>query len=172
MIEDQPPPQQSKGDIWELVIADMNQRRRVGLERYGTPLQAHNGRASLVDAYQESLDQAVYLRQFIEEQNLELTKPTVELHDPMIFPEVYPLLHSIERLQSQAKKLSETLGVEKFLRLKFERIVLKMCRLLNKRLIGSMISEHVNVENVEQQLDVFEVAIHAMLLGINPKGTK
>ncbi len=66
-ITDQPAPATSEGDVWRLVIADMEARRRLGIERYGTPLQAHNGRRSLVDAYQEALDLAVYLRQAIEE---------------------------------------------------------------------------------------------------------
>ena len=53
--------------IWELVIADMQARDQLGRERYGTPLQAHNGRNALQDAYEEALDMAVYLRQAIEE---------------------------------------------------------------------------------------------------------
>lgn len=68
-VADQPPPQQSDGDVWLLVIEDMKQRRQVGIDRYGTPLQAFNGRKPLVDAYQEVLDQAVYLRQKIEEDS-------------------------------------------------------------------------------------------------------
>ena len=68
-IEDQPPPKTTKGKpIWELVIQDMRDRDQVGRKRYGTPLQAHNGRDSLVDAYQEALDLCVYLRQAIEER--------------------------------------------------------------------------------------------------------
>lgn len=54
--------------IWELVIADMRERDRVGRARYGTPLQANNGRDPLIDAYQEALDLAVYLRQAIAER--------------------------------------------------------------------------------------------------------
>lgn len=54
--------------IWELVIEDMEERDRVGRQKYGTPLQAFNGRDPLVDAYQEVLDLAVYLRQAIEER--------------------------------------------------------------------------------------------------------
>jgi len=54
--------------IWELVIADMHKRDHVGRERYGTPLQANNGRDALQDAYEEALDLAVYLRQAIEER--------------------------------------------------------------------------------------------------------
>ena len=46
----------------------MEERNRIGTEKYGTPLQSHNGRDALVDAYQEILDAAVYLRQAIEER--------------------------------------------------------------------------------------------------------
>lgn len=68
-IIDQPPPIPTPGKpIWELVVADMQERDRVGRARYGTPLQAHNGRDALVDAYQEALDLVVYLRQAIEER--------------------------------------------------------------------------------------------------------
>jgi len=52
----------------ELVIADMRERDHVGRQRYGTPLQANNGRDALLDAYQEALDLVVYLRQAIEER--------------------------------------------------------------------------------------------------------
>lgn len=65
--DEQPPPVPTAGTpIWELVIADMSERDHVGRQRYGTPLQAGNGRDPLIDAYQESLDKVVYLRQEIE----------------------------------------------------------------------------------------------------------
>ena len=48
--------------VWDLVIADMQERDRIGTEKYGTRLQPHNGRDFLVDAYQEALDLVVYLR--------------------------------------------------------------------------------------------------------------
>lgn len=68
-VRDQPPPTHNQSrPIWELVIEDMKQRDQVGRERYGTPLQAHNGRDALVDAYQEALDLTVCLRQAIEER--------------------------------------------------------------------------------------------------------
>lgn len=44
------------------VIKDMLARADVGLDRYGTMLKADNGRDHLVDAYQEALDLACYLR--------------------------------------------------------------------------------------------------------------
>jgi hypothetical protein len=53
---------------WDLVIADMKQRDAVGVAKYGTRLQPGNGRRSLVDAYQEALDEVVYLRNEIEER--------------------------------------------------------------------------------------------------------
>jgi hypothetical protein len=71
-IHDQPAPSPSSGDVWLLVIADMEERRRVGIKRYGTPLQPGNGRDALADAYAEALDLAVYLRQAIEERRLSL----------------------------------------------------------------------------------------------------
>lgn len=67
---DQPPPIPNQSiPVWDLVIADMKERDHVGRERYGTPLQTHNGRDPLVDAYQEALDLVVYLRQAIEERD-------------------------------------------------------------------------------------------------------
>ena len=54
--------------IWDLVRADIAERDKLGRERYGTPLQAFNGRDALVDAYQEALDLVVYMRQEIEER--------------------------------------------------------------------------------------------------------
>ena len=68
-IADQPAPiPNARPAVWDLVIADMQARDRVGRERYGTPLQPHNGRDALVDAYQEVLDLAVYVRQEIAER--------------------------------------------------------------------------------------------------------
>lgn len=52
-----------------MVIADIHHRREVGIQRYGTALQAHNGRDALRDAYEEALDLAMYLRQAIEERD-------------------------------------------------------------------------------------------------------
>ena len=63
-----PPVPNDSPAIWDLVVADMQERDRDGLRKYGTRLQAGNGRDPLVDAYQEALDLAVYLRQAIEER--------------------------------------------------------------------------------------------------------
>ncbi len=67
--EEQQPPQPSTGDVWLLVLADMEERRKHGIEKYGVPVQPNNGRDALTDAYQEALDLCVYLRQAIEERS-------------------------------------------------------------------------------------------------------
>lgn len=88
MIVDQPDPAPGNVAVWplvvhdlrigypwveaadvELVVADMEERDRLGRKRYGRPLETHNGRDALVDAYQEVLDGIVYLRQSLEERN-------------------------------------------------------------------------------------------------------
>lgn len=67
--QEQTPPADGTGpDCWELVLADMRERRLVGIEKYGKPVRPDNGRDALTDAYQESLDQCVYLRQAIEQK--------------------------------------------------------------------------------------------------------
>jgi hypothetical protein len=68
-VSDQPPPAPNdERPSWEAVIEDMQDRHRIGMERYGTPLQPGNGRDSIVDAYQEALDEVVYLRNAITER--------------------------------------------------------------------------------------------------------
>lgn len=55
--------------IHDLVIKDMQSRKELGLAKYGTILQAGNGRNALKDAYEEVLDLAMYLKQKLEEEN-------------------------------------------------------------------------------------------------------
>lgn len=53
--------------IKDLVVQDIQKRAEAGKLRYGTYLQANNGRDALKDAYEEALDLAMYLRQLMEE---------------------------------------------------------------------------------------------------------
>ena len=65
----EPDPIRTDGEpLWPKVIVDMHERDVMGREKYGTALQAHNGRDPAVDAYQEVLDLAVYLKQLIQER--------------------------------------------------------------------------------------------------------
>lgn len=66
----EPAPAPNAGEpCWPLVIKDMEERHVHGVKKYGTPLCVGDGRKALVDAYQESLDMAVYLRKAIAEDN-------------------------------------------------------------------------------------------------------
>lgn len=55
--------------VWSLVQLDMRTRDAIGRERYGTPLQPHNGRDALRDLYEELLDACVYARQALYERD-------------------------------------------------------------------------------------------------------
>ncbi len=55
--------------IQAMVRADLVERERLGIERYGTALYPHNGRKALQDAYEEALDLAQYLKQALVEQS-------------------------------------------------------------------------------------------------------
>ena len=50
------------------VIKDLEARVNYGIEEYGHPLQTHNGRDALMDAYQEKLDDVMYTKQFLMER--------------------------------------------------------------------------------------------------------
>jgi len=66
--EPAPRPNATGRKIWDLVVEDMRDRDATGARKYGQRLTAGDGRNSLVDAYQEVLDLAVYLRKEIEER--------------------------------------------------------------------------------------------------------
>lgn len=71
MNEPQPAPvnREDLPNVWALVQADMAEREQQGEAKYGVPLRPYNGRVALIDAYQEALDLAVYLRQAIYERD-------------------------------------------------------------------------------------------------------
>jgi hypothetical protein len=68
------PIKNDKPCVQDMVIADIEARKGVGIERYGTVLQPFNGRDALLDAYQEALDLCQYLRQMIYEQEHTITE--------------------------------------------------------------------------------------------------
>ena len=112
-VEQPMPTPNASTPIVDLVLADLRERDRIGRERYGTPLQAHNGRDSLRDAYEEALDLAIYLRQHIEERHaltaerdalaakLEEVTPTAEEREALI--ELADEVRSLFRDQPQAE---------------------------------------------------------------------
>jgi len=54
--------------VQDLVIADIEERKQHGIRKYGTALQSGNGRDMLLDAYEEALDLAIYLRGALDER--------------------------------------------------------------------------------------------------------
>jgi hypothetical protein len=79
-VEQQPAPAPGEQRVIDLVLADLTKfkaerladkfaaRAEFGADRYGTYLETNNGRDAAVDAYQELLDAAFYLRQAISER--------------------------------------------------------------------------------------------------------
>lgn len=57
--------------IHDMVAADLESRKQLGIRKYTQPLQAQNGRDNLQDAYDEALDLCVYLKAEIETRRLD-----------------------------------------------------------------------------------------------------
>jgi hypothetical protein len=67
---DQPLPTASSSPaMQDLVCIDIQSRKELGIKRYGTVLQANNGRDALLDLYQELLDALMYCRQLLYERD-------------------------------------------------------------------------------------------------------
>jgi hypothetical protein len=68
----EPAPTEGHGpSIHDLVVQDVLARKAFGLRKYGVLLRIGDGRRHLVDAYQEALDLAVYLRQELARQGID-----------------------------------------------------------------------------------------------------
>jgi hypothetical protein len=68
----QPAPSEGVTPVYRMVIADILSRVDAGRQKYGTPLQTHNGRSARWDLYQELIDACLYERQYIEEADDEV----------------------------------------------------------------------------------------------------
>lgn len=67
-------PPEKKETFQEEIIQLMRDRNEFGKKKYGTPIQAHNGRDNLTDAFQEMLDAVVYLKnQLLEKEDDEMS---------------------------------------------------------------------------------------------------
>ena len=75
--------------VIDLVIQDLKDRDVMGRKKYGESLTSHNGRNSLMDAYQEALDLCMYLRQAIDEREENTPHETeTKFKQLNLFPEV------------------------------------------------------------------------------------
>lgn len=78
-MQEQPQPKENTNPhIADLVIEDMKIRKELGIKRYGTALQAFNGRDALQDLYEEQLDQIVYTKQWMVEKQ-QIRRDLVEI---------------------------------------------------------------------------------------------
>jgi hypothetical protein len=67
---DQPIPIRNNSEcVQDQVVRYIQRRKEVGIRRYGTALQPHNGRDALRDAFEEAIDLAQYLGQMIIERD-------------------------------------------------------------------------------------------------------
>jgi len=71
----EPQPKGKGNDVTELVKQDLEARAQSGQKKYGERLTSDNGRKALVDAYQEALDLALYLKQELDERENERVNP-------------------------------------------------------------------------------------------------
>lgn len=111
MTENQEQPQPKPNDnshIVDLVIQDMQARKQLGIERYGMPLQAFNGRNSVQDAYEEGMDKIFYMKQWLTEREMlckELEKLKIHLEN-IFYDDKDDLLNLINMLLIYKEKFT------------------------------------------------------------------
>lgn len=66
----EPAPEKGEYSVLNAVMDDLQARSDFGMSKYGTRLMSHNGRNSLLDAYQEALDLVMYLKQRLLEEGI------------------------------------------------------------------------------------------------------
>ena len=76
------------------IVIDMQVRKQLGLDRYGSLLQAGNGRDALLDLYEELLDAVVYARQVQEERGAK--------DIGLVYQELLTLLICVRRLRDES----------------------------------------------------------------------
>ena len=66
----EPPPTGNGTAIITELLSDLLNRNKAGTLKYGTTLKTNNGRDALMDAYQESCDLCMYLKQALMERDI------------------------------------------------------------------------------------------------------
>ena len=56
-------------DLFQEVKKDLDARNQLGYQSYGGPMEPHDGRDALRDAYEEALDLVMYLKKAIIERD-------------------------------------------------------------------------------------------------------
>lgn len=68
-LQQQPPTQSDRPSAHDLLIEVIQERKKLGLERYNSLLQSYNGRDQMVDLLQELVDGSAYLINAIQERD-------------------------------------------------------------------------------------------------------
>jgi hypothetical protein len=107
-IEQAMPVPNDSPSVQGMVRADLETREKIGVERYGTALQPHNGRDGLRDAYEEVLDLACYLRQAIAERRREDVDAAVAEVHAQLGPELQRKDDLLAEMRRQLKAADQT----------------------------------------------------------------
>ena len=115
---EQPKPEGSGTPIVVHVMKDIAERVAVGVERYGEPLKANNGRNALLDLYQELIDGVMYIRQELEERKskdeqidiLENTNRTLKHINDILVSQRDEAERARNDLQASVNKLMARIG--------------------------------------------------------------
>lgn len=91
-------------DIQSQVIADIEARRELGIQRYGSALKPHNGRDALRDLYEELIDAACYAKQAMVER---ATPATPVEHDRRIHAIVFNAITQESRARDRYLSLAD-----------------------------------------------------------------
>ncbi|MFJ9037431.1 hypothetical protein ACIRF8_12690 [Streptomyces sp. NPDC102406] len=108
---DQPLPTPGQQPVQDALIGAVQERRAYGIRKYGRPLETHNGRDALTDAWEEALDLVTYLTQMRLERGDEL--PTAapadqhSLRDVMGPADGQQKMRLLDRLYANTSPLTE-----------------------------------------------------------------
>lgn len=114
--EQQQPIKNENPHIVDLVIEDIKARKELGIECYGTALQAFNGRDALRDLYEELQDATIYVKQVMEERgektdiNIKQTK-TAQFSEKDLSNLYCYLNYAVEELDSVMEESDNMLAV-------------------------------------------------------------
>lgn len=91
--------------VQDRIIAEMEESKRVGLERYGSVLRTFNGRRSIQDVREEARDLFVYLTQV--QMEVEATRETLVALAASVIDEKVGALFSGQTGQNVAQEVAE-----------------------------------------------------------------
>jgi len=83
IVQEQPQPHGTGAPVGERLIELIRERTKLGIEKYGEPLTTHNGRDSMLDALQESIDLNQYQMQALMESEAEIKRLSEEQIKPL-----------------------------------------------------------------------------------------